>query len=489
MTMDDAPRQPAGSADRMEIERVALLHRRAPLNQLSSVICTLFVGGILLHYRSLAVGAAWMLASLLLVVLRMTQVRRQAQRIGTIGAARRWARWFTLGAFLNGLFFAIPGVWLVPPSMTVAHISLVVVGAVLPAMSLTTLAGHRPAVVAFSVPLLLGYGAAAMMSGDWLMVSLGLAAIVYFAVILLVGMVVDRDVRLGLQRSLEIEALNADLRAARAVAVNAAQRLAQEGQELERRVGERTASLTQAMHELESFSYSVSHDLRTPLRAINGYATLLDEECGSTATPHAREYLARIRKATERLDCLIDELLDLSRMTRAEMNVHPVDLSALAYSVAAECAGLFPDRVVALHIAPGLHAQGDPVLLRVLLQNLFWNAWKFTSLQPEARIEFFAHGVPDAQNGHHDIGYCMADNGVGFDMKYADKLFKPFQRLHGASEFPGSGIGLATVARIAARHGGRVWADSAPGQGARFCFTLGRPDVLPVAAIATAAGQ
>ncbi|HNA03515.1 MAG TPA: ATP-binding protein [Rhodocyclaceae bacterium] len=487
--MAEAARQDARLDDRLEIARIELLHRSAPLSQVTSIICTIVVFGILMGYADRLASSLWLGASLALVGLRLALARRSPLATHTAVRVRRWANEFAIGSFLNGLLFLIPAVWLIPPASTPQHFALVGITGILPAMALTTLAAYRPALIAFCAPLLLVYGLAAMFVGEWLPIAMGLAAIVYFCVVVAISAVVDRDVRQALQRRFDVEALNADLVQARAAAESAAHGLARHGQELERRVDERTASLTRAMHELESFSYSVSHDLRTPLRAINGYATLLDEECGGMVTPHAREYLARIRKATERLDCLIDELLDLSRMTRAEMNVHPVDLSALGYSVAAECASLFPDRRVAVRIAPGMHVHGDPVLLRVLLQNLFWNAWKFTAPRAEARIEFDARGEPDAPGETGANAYCVSDNGVGFDMRFADKLFKPFQRLHGVSEFPGSGIGLATVARIVARHGGRVWANSRPGEGARFCFTLGRPDVEPGADVAPAAAQ
>lgn len=475
--------------DRLEIARIELLHRSAPVSQVTSIICSLVVFGILTGYADRFASSLWLGTSLALVGLRLALARRRPLATDTAARARRWANEFAIGSFLNGVLFLIPAVWLIPPASTPQHFALVAVGGILPAMALTTLAAYRPALIAFCVPLLLVYGFAAMFAGEWLPMTMGVSAIVYFCVVVAISSVVDRNVRLALQRRFEVEDLNADLVKARAAAEAAAHGLAQHGQELERRVAERTESLTRAMHELESFSYSVSHDLRTPLRAINGYATLLDDECAGTVTPQAREYLARIRKATERLDCLIDELLDLSRMTRTELNVHPVDLSALAHSVAAECASLFPDRRVAVRIAPGMDAHGDPVLLRVLLQNLFWNAWKFTAPRAEARIAFEVQSISDAPGGMPANAYCVSDNGVGFDMRFADKLFKPFQRLHGASEFPGSGIGLATVARIVARHGGQAWADSAPGQGARFCFTLGRPDVESGAVVASAAGQ
>ena len=228
----------------------------------------------------------------------------------------------------------------------------------------------------------------------------------------------------------------------------------------------RVAELDAVNTELEAFSYSVSHDLRAPLRSIDGFSQALVEEYGDRLDDTAADYLRRIRGATRRMGELIDDLLDLSRVTRRELHREEVDLSALASAVLAGLARAEPERQVEIDIAAGLMGHGDPHLLRLALDNLLGNAWKFTSRQPSARIEFGAR-----QEGDRPV-YYVSDNGVGFDMAYADKLFGAFQRLHAGHEFPGTGIGLATVQRIVLRHGGRVWAQSEMGQGATFFFTL-----------------
>lgn len=236
--------------------------------------------------------------------------------------------------------------------------------------------------------------------------------------------------------------------------------------DLERKVAERTAQLEAANEELESFSYSVSHDLRAPLRGIDGFSQALMEDYADKLGDQGRGYLQRVRAASQRMAELIDDMLKLARVTRASMQHEPVDLSTLAHSIAAELQRAPPQRSADIVIEPGLNASGDPRLLRVLLENLLWNAWKFTGKQPHPRIELGArrdHGTPV---------YFVRDNGVGFDMKYAHKLFGAFQRLHTVAEFPGTGIGLATVQRIVHRHGGRAWADAAEGRGATFFFTL-----------------
>ncbi|MBS3916694.1 MAG: PAS domain S-box protein [Sulfuritalea sp.] len=237
-------------------------------------------------------------------------------------------------------------------------------------------------------------------------------------------------------------------------------------EELEQRVVERTRALQTANRELEAFSYSVSHDLRAPLRAINGFSHALTEEYGHLLDENGKNYLARVRAGSERMGELIDNLIELSRLSRREMAIAPVNLSAIADEVAAELRDGEPSRQVEWVIAPELQASGDAVLLRVMLMNLLGNAWKYTARGVEARIEF---GLSDSPGRR---AFFIRDNGAGFDMAHAGKLFGAFQRLHSPAEYPGNGIGLATVARIIHRHGGEVWAEGRPGEGATFYFTL-----------------
>ena len=244
--------------------------------------------------------------------------------------------------------------------------------------------------------------------------------------------------------------------------------------ELERRVLERTAELAVANQELEAFSYSVSHDLRAPLRSVGGLSAMLVEDHGDELGPEARGLLGRIRAGAERMGELIDDLLGLARISRAEMHREDVDLGAMATKVAAGLREDAPDREVELRLAPGLEANGDPRLLRVVLENLLGNAWKFTQEQPDAVVEL---GVASNGGGNgHVRRFYVKDNGAGFDMAYVDKLFGPFQRLHHHDEFEGTGIGLATVQRIVRRHGGEVWAEGEVGKGATVTFTLPDPE-------------
>lgn len=246
---------------------------------------------------------------------------------------------------------------------------------------------------------------------------------------------------------------------------NAEAEIANLNAELEQRVRERTAELTAANKELESFSYSVSHDLISPLRAIDGYARMIEEDYDGLLDPQGKGYIGRIRSGTQRMHQLIDDMLALSRVTRNEMRRVHVDLSGMAERILSDLKQMHPEREVVSRIALDIRDHGDPNLLRIALENLLRNAWKFTAKKP-AKIEF---GIL-----HEDDKpvYFVRDNGAGFEMKYAGKLFGAFQRMHGPHEFEGTGIGLAIVQRIIQRHGGRIWAEAAPEQGATFYFTL-----------------
>jgi light-regulated signal transduction histidine kinase (bacteriophytochrome) len=237
-------------------------------------------------------------------------------------------------------------------------------------------------------------------------------------------------------------------------------------EELEQRVIDRTSELKTTNEELEAFSYSISHDLRAPLRAINGFSALLQEEYSGLLDEEGNRYLDTLRNSTLRMDRLINDLLSLSRLGRQEIRFQPVNITSMAEQIFADLIKDEPDRVFDFQLADFPLAEADSRLLEILLTNLLSNAIKFTRGREPAVIEF------GKQENEETIEYFIRDNGVGFDMEYVDKLFSPFQRLHSEKEFEGTGIGLAIVRRIAKRHGGRVWVEAEPDKGATFFFTL-----------------
>jgi len=243
--------------------------------------------------------------------------------------------------------------------------------------------------------------------------------------------------------------------------------------ELEQRVRERTAQLEASNRELEAFSYSVSHDLRAPLRALSGFSEILSEEYGGFLDDDGNRYLMHIREASEKMKELIDALLELSRLSRKEIDIRQVDLGEIAHDILTEFKEGSPQRKVEVIIDEGLTVQGDYALLRIVMQNLLDNAWKFTLKCAQPKIEVGVLQQAGKDNSAPEKVFFVRDNGAGFDMAFANKLFAPFQRLHNVSEFPGTGVGLSTVQRIINRHGGKIWVEAAIDHGASFFFTLG----------------
>jgi PAS domain S-box-containing protein len=258
------------------------------------------------------------------------------------------------------------------------------------------------------------------------------------------------------QRTAELEKINLALQAEVA-----------ERKKIEDALYRRTQELESANSELEAFSYSVSHDLRAPLRSIEGFSEAAVMEYADKLGEQGQDYLIRVRKASRTMSSLIDDILKLSRVSRADMHTDRVDLSRLVDAIARDIRAAQPERRGEIKVYPGVTVNADRRLVEIALRNLLENAWKFTSKCPQPYIEF---GVTDQAK---EMVYFIKDNGVGFSMKYADKLFEPFRRLHSEKDYPGTGIGLATVRRIIRRHGGQIWAESKVGKGATFYFTLG----------------
>jgi light-regulated signal transduction histidine kinase (bacteriophytochrome) len=281
------------------------------------------------------------------------------------------------------------------------------------------------------------------------------------------GFTNERQERVWKAEDLHLLTLVGELLTSLMARVRAELNLRQLNEDLEQRVAERTAQLEAANRELETFTYSVSHDLRAPLRAIDGYSKALWEDNGAQLNSSGKDYLDRLRAANLRMGELVDDLLQLSQLTRGEFHRGPVDLSQMVTQINANLQQQFPERQVTLRVEPGLVVQGDARLLQLALENLLGNAWKFTAKHPQGLIEF----GETTKNGKRV--YFIQDDGAGFDMNYAHKLFGAFQRLHDSHEFEGTGIGLATVQRIIRRHNGEVWAEGAVEHGAVIYFSVG----------------
>lgn len=269
-----------------------------------------------------------------------------------------------------------------------------------------------------------------------------------------------------LERTRALQAANEDLEREVAERKRAEAEILRLNAQLEQRVRDRTAELEAANNDLRAFSYSVSHDLRAPLRRIEEYCRLLVEDYGQSLEDKAQAYLSRIQVSSRHMSELIEDMLKLSQVARSEMRRERVDLSRLVSEILAELQRTEPDRRVTAQVQDELTVEGDRGLLRMALQNLLSNAWKFTGRRSDSMIAFGAEGPAHARV------FFVRDNGAGFDMAHADRLFEPFHRLHGANEFPGTGVGLAIVQRVIHRHGGRIWAESEPEAGTTFSFTL-----------------
>jgi signal transduction histidine kinase len=309
--------------------------------------------------------------------------------------------------------------------------------------------------------LLSNRGEEARHNGQRSMFAIGLACVLD---LMMIGFVTFYFIReRGLRMNSEMQA--EQLVIANQIAEKSAQEVLELNRELEARVRERTAELETTNRELEAFSYSVSHDLRAPLRTIDGFSLALEEDYAVAVDEVGRDYIRRVRAGVQRMGQLIDALLQLSRITRAEVTREDVDVVKLAEAVFTALREDNPDRDLHFTVTPGPLADADPKLVQVALENLLGNAVKFTGRKPHAEISFGWDAAAKA--------WKVSDNGAGFDMHYADRLFNAFNRLHGDKDFKGSGIGLATVARVIRRHHGRIWAESEVEHGATFWFTLG----------------
>lgn len=347
----------------------------------------------------------------------------------------RWLMWFSLFTLLTA------GTWGLFCAHTVFYYGLewtamlaLLSTAGISAGAITTLSIRRRLIMAFLALLLLPPTAAAAFLHTTESFAITFMFLTYFAFMFSVAKSINREYWKALNNTLLLDS--------------------------------RARELEVSNQELESYSYSIAHDLRTPLRSIIGFSQILREELHEKLAPSEKDDLERVIGAGKHLSKLIDDILELSRITRRDLEHGEIDLSILVNEQMDAFAKSEPERSVSCTVQPGLRAVGDPRLLTIALQNMIENAWKFTRNSNDAKIVF------NASSRDNETVYCLCDNGVGFDMAYSNKLFKPFERLHRQKDFTGTGVGLATVQRIILRHGGRIWAEAAPGKGACFFFTL-----------------
>jgi signal transduction histidine kinase len=461
--------------DRVLVEQVALMSRLTTAPLFGSII----IGGMLAwlthrEYGWIASGA-WYVLLMLVTFTRWRVARRYLSRPRYAAEARRWRGLMLTFAAVAGAVWSMSGTLLLPhdPELEVI-IAVFFVGA--SASGIGSQAPVRNGYAALLIPFILPYAISQMLMGGDRRV-LGLAYLLYIPVMIVIANRQTTSIRQKIRLALENEALVDELRRERDRTEQVNVRLQQQIEEqrrsaqrirsLNRHLQSQAAELMAANRDLEGFSYSVSHDLRAPLRAIDGFSSLLHDEFTVQTMPQADHYIGRIRDNIVRMSSLIDGLLEFARCGREILERSDLDMNVLAAEAAGHARAAYASASTAqFEIRPLPHARGDARLVLQVWQNLLDNAVKYSSRVEHPVIRIVGHEHPDK------ITFEVSDNGVGFDSRYSESLFGVFQRLHGAAEYPGSGVGLAIVQRIVTRHGGEVWARSEPGQGATFGFSL-----------------
>jgi signal transduction histidine kinase len=452
----------------------------------TGVAANLLVSAVLVLYLYASVPSTWLAGwyATLLVLngLRMGLARRFQRVPAAAHRAYLYRNLYGGAMLLNGAAWGAGGIAFLSTVGTQDQLMVLLALGGMTVGAMPIMAAVLPAYLGFIAAMGLPVSLWLLSRGDPMLVTMGVMALVYLGVAAVAAERFQAAILTALRLRLANQELVACLRTAQRETERANAELRAEIDErqrtqhtlqayrdhLEELVSTRTADLSAANKELETFSYTVSHDLRAPLRGINGFAQILLEEHAGELSPGAADYLRRIRLASLRMGELIEDLLQLARISRSTLERHRVDLSALAGQCIAQLRMLDPERKVDVTVEAGLTACGDERLLHIALEHLLGNAWKFTAHQPQPRIEV---GRARIEGGE---ALYVRDNGTGFDMSHAEHLFGAFRRLHNEGDFDGRGIGLATVKRIVERHGGRVWAEAEPARGAVLYFTLPR---------------
>ncbi len=443
------------TAEYVRRQCLELVFRQSLSGIFANLAVALLLAGLLAGEVSGTALGAWVVIMVTVAAARLALQRVHHTRISDLQALRRWYRWYFLLMAVLGATWGLGGAVFFYQADSIHQFILFLVLGGLVVAGVPFMAPVYACYFVYTAAVLLPLTLTVLLKADATSVTLATMLCVFTVALLITAHFYRRKLSEALELAHENIALVAELRDYR--------------EQLEHKVTERTQALQEANQEMEAFNYSVSHDLRAPLRAIDGFSAILLEQYAPRFDAQGRDLVDRLRAATQRMDKLIDALLTLSRLSRCSLQRETVDLSALANGIVRQMREANPGRSVAVDVQSGLRDEADKQLVSVVLQNLLSNAWKYTQPVDAATIRV---------GGREESGrrvFFVTDNGVGFDMAHAAKLFGAFQRLHSESEFEGTGIGLATVARIVRLHGGSIWAESRPGEGATFCFTLREP--------------
>jgi signal transduction histidine kinase len=468
-------------------EQVFLLYKLLPLGLISTVINSSILTALLFNLVPKKVLLTWVSLLFIVAITRAVLYRFAMKKFTIKKNPEFWANVFFFGILLSGIIWGTAAFFSLFHSSDPHRVLVAYVLGGMAAGAAGTYSAIRRVYFAFSIPALLPQVIIFFMYNDILLIAMAWMLVLFWGLITMSALTnyatILTSFRLRFERqdlisSLEIareqtETKNIDLHREILRRQNVESALRDAHALLEKKVEQRTSelkaansSLEDANRELSDFTYSVSHDLRSPLKSIQGFAEILEEESGDFLNETAREAIFYMRKSANRMQDIINDLLVLGRAGQMELEIRSVDLSSIVAEITETLQSQQPDRKVEVEIQSNITAVCDIRLIRIVLENLIGNSWKYTSKTENARIEFSSF------KKEQQTIYCVADNGVGFEMKFADQLFAPFKRLHDASAFPGTGIGLATTHKIISRHGGKIWAESIPGHGAKFYFTL-----------------
>lgn len=468
-------------------EQVAQLYKLMPIGIVATITNSSILTLLLFNLVPRLLLLSWAGSLLIVSIIRSVLYRMALRAISRRTHLFFWSNLFTIGILISGIIWGSAAFFATSHTSDAHRILVAYVLGGMAAGASGTCSSMRQAYLAFSIPALLPQIIVFFTEGEINFIAMGGMLVLFWILITATALTNHTTIKTSFHLRFEREDLIASLKAARKQTEKKNEDLQYEINEkkkaesalreahdlLEKKVDQRTEELKSANRRLENanrelsdFTHSVSHDLRTPLSSIKNFSVILEEESGDTLNESAKEALFFIKKSAGRMQDIIRDLLQLARAGQMELTITYINMSSIVSEIIETLQLQEPERAVEIIIQPDISALCDPPLIRIVLENLIGNAWKYTGKTEHSRIEFCTI------EKDHELIYCISDNGVGFDMKYSENLFAPFKRLHKESAFTGTGIGLATTHKIITRHGGTIWAESSPDQGARFFFTL-----------------